>query len=328
MTSTSPTNESTSLLGNPTGELVLRIRGTSRDGQELRLTEGKLTFGSASYCNVRLQSEGVHPMHCLVVRGEGSTVARRWSPETRLNGGEFDVAPLSSGDVLSIGPVDLEVVAIDDVENAIADAERGNTSPSQQETSPAANATPRMTRSGVTDGDDSIYDYMHQLLERARGCSENDELESMHTGLTAGGTDYSPQSQGQAYTLESVMEGNATPNASAADEPAWDVASMSPRILTPDAHAEMEALRDLTEDEEVDQSLFRRWKAAAIGNALMSALSFAAGVVLVLNANNEMSTTFLSGTAALVGAIYWSVQCGLLMKHAKWLHAAEEEDES
>lgn len=49
-------------------------------------------------------------MHCLIVRGSTGAYVRRWSPDTRLNGGGFDDAVLQPGDRLSVGPVDFTIV--------------------------------------------------------------------------------------------------------------------------------------------------------------------------------------------------------------------------
>jgi len=92
------------------GQLVLRIRGTSRDGQILRLQSAKCTIGSDRRCTLRLNAPGIRPVHCLIVRGRQTTIVRRWSPDTRLNGSEFADAQLSPGDRLGIGPIEMEVV--------------------------------------------------------------------------------------------------------------------------------------------------------------------------------------------------------------------------
>ena len=116
MTPTLYQKTATSLLGTPAGELVLRVRGTGRDGQILRLNSSKCTFGAGSYCSLRLRAKGVRPLHCIVVRGAGSTIVRRWSPDTLLNGRDFDEAALEPGDLLSVGPIELEVMAIASVD--------------------------------------------------------------------------------------------------------------------------------------------------------------------------------------------------------------------
>lgn len=91
-------------------DLVLKVRGSSRDGQVLRLKSPKCTIGSGSRCTLRLRARGVRPIHCLVVRGSSSTVVRRWSPDTRLNGRTFTDAELVRGDRLSVGTIELEVL--------------------------------------------------------------------------------------------------------------------------------------------------------------------------------------------------------------------------
>jgi len=49
-------------------------------------------------------------MHCLILRGAGGTVIRRFAPDTRLNGRGFTDAELVPGDRLGIGPLEFEVL--------------------------------------------------------------------------------------------------------------------------------------------------------------------------------------------------------------------------
>ncbi len=93
-----------------TGDLVFRIVGTSRSGQIIRLRSKKCTIGSSAGCTLRLVARGIRPVHCLILRGESSTVVRCWAPETRLNGGAFTDAPISTGDRLCLGPIELEIL--------------------------------------------------------------------------------------------------------------------------------------------------------------------------------------------------------------------------
>lgn len=97
--------------GSPPGELCLRVVGSARDGQVVRLTAAKCAIGSAEGCTLRLRARGVRPVHCLVLRGTNGTVARSWAPNTRINGETFRDAVLEAGDRLSIGPVEFEVLA-------------------------------------------------------------------------------------------------------------------------------------------------------------------------------------------------------------------------
>ena len=93
------------------GELVLRICGSARDGQVVRLQSRKCTIGSGPRCTLRLRASGIQPLHCLIVRGAKSTIVRRWAADTRLNGRSFSTAPLVPGDRLGIGPIEFEVLA-------------------------------------------------------------------------------------------------------------------------------------------------------------------------------------------------------------------------
>ena len=92
------------------GQLVLRVCGSTRDGQVVRLRSPKCTVGSGPRCTLRLAAGGVAPLHCLILRGPAGAVVRCWSPDTRLNGQAFTDAELVSGDRLSIGSIDLEVL--------------------------------------------------------------------------------------------------------------------------------------------------------------------------------------------------------------------------
>jgi|GEM_PF-2617693 len=103
--------KSFSVLGSPADELSLRIHGTAYDGQIVRLRSQKCTVGSGKRCTLRLRAHGIGPLHCLILRGVAGTVVRSWSPNTRLNGSSFEDARLSTGDRLSFGPIELEVLS-------------------------------------------------------------------------------------------------------------------------------------------------------------------------------------------------------------------------
>lgn len=109
MVATSPV--ASRVLSSPPGELVLCVRGPDRVGQVVRLRSAKCSIGSGSRCTLRLDARGVRPVHCVLLRGAERTVVRRWAPDTRLNGNAFADAELRPGDRLSIGPVELDVLA-------------------------------------------------------------------------------------------------------------------------------------------------------------------------------------------------------------------------
>jgi chromosome segregation ATPase len=96
--------------GQGTRDLWLRVVGSRRDGQIIRLTAPKCTIGSADGCTLRLRAAGVRAVQCLVLRGARGTVARSCHASTRLNGRAFSDAAVVAGDRLQIGPITLEVV--------------------------------------------------------------------------------------------------------------------------------------------------------------------------------------------------------------------------
>jgi len=80
------------------------------DGRVFELPVGKSTVGSSPRCNLRIQKPGVAPVHCLVVCNAEGVFVRRWAANSLINGRPFDESPLSDGDCLSVGGVELELV--------------------------------------------------------------------------------------------------------------------------------------------------------------------------------------------------------------------------
>ena len=93
------------------GELTLRITGTDQDGRIVRIRGAKCTIGASSDCTLRLIFPGISPIHCLIHRGPNGMGIRRYSADTLLNGQEFTDSRLIVGDRLSVGPIDLIVLA-------------------------------------------------------------------------------------------------------------------------------------------------------------------------------------------------------------------------
>jgi chromosome segregation ATPase len=85
----------------------LRVKA---DGRLLDLPQGKTTIGSSPRCDIRIQQPGVQPLHLLIVCEGEAVRVRRWADNTRLNGQSFVEAPLSLGDCLVLGSVELEIV--------------------------------------------------------------------------------------------------------------------------------------------------------------------------------------------------------------------------
>lgn len=99
-----------SALGSPPGQLLLRLRGSDGAATVVRLSAAKCSVGSGPGCTLRLRGPGIRPLHCLILRGSGSTVVRRWDARTRLDGAAFDVAELRAGSRLALGTVEIEVL--------------------------------------------------------------------------------------------------------------------------------------------------------------------------------------------------------------------------
>ena len=100
--------------------LALRICTEAHRGRILRLKAAKCSIGSAAQCTLRLRARGVAPMHCLILRGPGGTVVRRWSSDTFLNDQAFADAALTAGDRLRLGPVEVEVLSVGSQGEALA----------------------------------------------------------------------------------------------------------------------------------------------------------------------------------------------------------------
>ncbi len=91
--------------------LRFRFHGGPRNGQTVRITADRCTIGSSDEATFRIVRQGVEPVHCQVLRGEGGVVIRRLSENTFLNGELFETASLEPGDILTIGPIDFEVLS-------------------------------------------------------------------------------------------------------------------------------------------------------------------------------------------------------------------------
>lgn len=152
MISTDSVNDS--VLGPPAGALELRIRGGSRDGHVIRLQSSKCTLGASGSCSLQFRRQGVHPIHCLILRGRGGAVIRRWSPDTWLNGKLFDDAVLKNGDQLTIGPVEFDVSIEADFQPPILPA------------SPAAAAAPVQPPSQRDDKRDDLEERLRAMQQQ------------------------------------------------------------------------------------------------------------------------------------------------------------------
>ena len=90
--------------------LRVRFHGGPRNGQIVRIGTDHCTIGSGPEATLRLICRDIAPLHCDVQLQEGRAVVRRLDGAAYLNGAEFESAELSVGDILSLGPIDFEVM--------------------------------------------------------------------------------------------------------------------------------------------------------------------------------------------------------------------------
>jgi hypothetical protein len=124
-----PTGPSATL-GDSSTTLALRIVGGQRDGHVVTVDEPKCTIGSSPECSLQLADPDVQSLHCLILRGRNGVAVRRWSSSTLLNGKLFADAKLFSGDRLTVGPLQLEVLDVPSFDGSAATAATAFETPS------------------------------------------------------------------------------------------------------------------------------------------------------------------------------------------------------
>ncbi len=112
------TKRDSRLLGKSTTPLVLKIEGTERDGQIIRVHAPKCLIGSSADCQLRLIAADVQPKHCVIYRGVSGMMVKSWTRDTRINGDTISEAWLRVGDHLSLGSLSFEVLADQKTESA------------------------------------------------------------------------------------------------------------------------------------------------------------------------------------------------------------------
>ncbi len=114
------------VLGMPAKELTLRVHSRHNAGpaQVVLLTGQKVSIGADADCTLRLAGPKLEPCYCFVLRGEAHDVVRALSPRARLNGADFQDAPLRSGDRLQLDDVELEVLEATDAADHDREAEQ------------------------------------------------------------------------------------------------------------------------------------------------------------------------------------------------------------
>ncbi|MDZ4658652.1 MAG: hypothetical protein SH868_13835 [Bythopirellula sp.] len=99
------------VLPRQVGEVELRVIQAGTEIDRLDLPEGKCTIGSSPSCQIRITTGQLKPLQCLIVRNEAEMTVTRWAAGVLLNGAEFTMAPFRVGDCLTIGDLQLQLVA-------------------------------------------------------------------------------------------------------------------------------------------------------------------------------------------------------------------------
>lgn len=108
------------------------------------------TIGGGPKCTIRLDGAGLRPLHCVVTPSGASQVVRRWAPGTQLNGLDFTEAALSVGDLLRVGSIDLQVIALP-IEPGEAEAQPATSSDSTPEALQPPPANPSLESETAPD---------------------------------------------------------------------------------------------------------------------------------------------------------------------------------
>ncbi len=94
----------------PTGVVELKVTQAGHVIQQTALPVGKCTIGSSPSCQIRVTTGQLKPLQCLIIRNDDQFTVTRWGTGVLLNGAEFTTASIRTGDCLTIGDVQLELV--------------------------------------------------------------------------------------------------------------------------------------------------------------------------------------------------------------------------
>jgi len=283
-----------------------------------------------------LVARGVRPVHCLIVRGSHATVARSWTPDTRINGRTFGDAPLVAGDVLSIGPVDFLVLQTPAMAlRAESEDRRAGT----QEDSPDA-AGPVATglgRSGLRkagldrvrpeppdeqtppheppppteESDDAIGQYMAGLLDRVRQNAAELSGERPWVGEEAASPDLKPDEPGVRAPAVALPSGSGQVSPREPDQrPARPQAA---RVVVPETAANLAALRELANfsaKAALDRHSRRRLISLSTGKLVLALAALACGGLLIGSwwFLKPSDLALYGGAVGLLAALFWGLQ--------------------
>jgi hypothetical protein len=141
----------------------------------IHLTGPQVVIGSEPACDLVLEYDGVAPRHCSIFNQSGELRLAAHSPMTWMNDAHVSDAVLRDGDLITIGPVQLRVVAA-----AAASDEHDDALPSRSESIFDDDPAPNEGRSANPHGDDSASAESHILCSNDTVILDRSRLELGH----------------------------------------------------------------------------------------------------------------------------------------------------
>jgi hypothetical protein len=158
---------------------------------------------------------------------------------------------------------------------------------------------------GEEDHEESIQDYMNRLLQRVRGDAPAPAAKPAAQAPARSPTTYRP-----------------APAPAVQQKPAADAAvPAAPRkTLAPERSSDLLAMRELANlsaQTALDSYAHRRWASAAIGKVIVSVFALVACLTLMAALPGWSTLKIISGGAALVIAVFWGLQAGILAQQVR-----------
>jgi hypothetical protein len=286
----------------------------------------------------------VRPVHCLIVRGSHATVARSWTPDTRINGRTFDDATLVAGDVLSIGPVDFLVLQTPAMPPA-GEAEDRPAEPQEalpgttnlgrwglrkagfedvrlerpnEEAPPHAASGPEPQHEPPQPTEargESIEQYLASLLERVRQNTAELSEERPCVAEEAASPDLKPQEP--ALPAPAACPPSQSGQASSREPDPRRAPPQAARVGAPKTMEDLGALRELANfsaQAALDRHARRRLISLSTGKLVLTLAALACGGFLmgswwVLRRND---LALYGGAVGLLAALVWGLQHTIL----------------
>ena len=171
----------------------------------------------------------------------------------------------------------------------------------------------------AADNEESVDDYMVRLLNRMRGASSANEIQTVMRPEPRSAPVATPTAAASPVAVESPGD------LKQADVPAPQVTrgpvQLVARSAAPESAVNLKAMRDLanmTTRGAIDRHAHGRWSKAAIGKGIGGFVSFVCGVWLMFSHVSALGIlSSVVGFAGVVAGIFWIVQAALLVRNLR-----------